>query len=73
MISYDIGEANLIRAYSGKISWYAKPNLDGSIANGQLLRNLSIWSDDSQPVIRVPLVVREGPSGGTRVDYFFEG
>ena len=67
MISYDIGEANLIRAYSGKISWYAKSNLDGSIANSQLLRNLSIWSGDSQPVIR------EGPSGGTRVDYFFEG
>ena len=38
-----------------------------------IIMQRGIAKSHSQPVIRVPLVVREGLSYGARVDYFFEG
>jgi len=32
----------------------------------------SLYTSDFQPIVHVPLVVREGLSGGTRVDYFLK-
>ena len=34
--------------------------------------NSNTYTSNSQPVVRVVLVIREGLSGGTRVDYFLK-
>ena len=53
--------------------WYPeiKEYTSANVANVDTVNAIYVYCSDSQPVVRVPLVVRESLSGDTRVDYYF--
>ena len=61
-------------AYLLSMLFLHKDVLSGFFQNFSFTFNLEkplrlLYNSDSQPVVRVPLVVRDGQTGGTRVDH----